>query len=123
MIAALQCIVLDCPDPPSLAAFYQAVLGGAVNRPDPRWTLDADWTTLHTASGLVLAFQRAEDYRAPEWPNPSRPQQMHLDFEVDDLDRAEQEVLEAGANLLDDSANDSRVYADPVGHPFCLVRH
>ncbi|GAA1365099.1 VOC family protein [Streptomyces beijiangensis] len=122
MIAALQCIVLDCPDPPSLAAFYQVVLGGAVNRPDPRWSLDADWTTLHTASGLVLGFQRAEDYRAPEWPNPSRPQQFHLDFAVDDLDRAEQEVLEAGANLLDDGDSGSRVYADPAGHPFCLIQ-
>ncbi|WP_329115864.1 VOC family protein [Streptomyces sp. NBC_01465] len=123
MIAALQCIVLDCPDPPSLAAFYRAILGGEVNRPDRRWAAGADFTTLHTATGLVLAFQRVEDYHAPEWPNPSRPQQFHLDFDVDDLDRAEQEVLEAGANLLDDNASGWRVYADPAGHPFCLLQH
>ncbi|MEV0095602.1 VOC family protein [Streptomyces sp. NPDC050738] len=121
MIAALQCIVLDCPDPPSLAAFYRTVLGGTVNQPDRRWRLDADFATLHTPAGLVLGFQRAEDHQAPQWPNPSRPQQFHLDFEVDDLDRAEQEVLEAGANLLDDNESGWRIYADPAGHPFCLL--
>lgn len=40
-----------------------------------------------------------------------------------DLDRAEVEVLDAGAHLLDDSAPGWRIYADPAGHPFCLVHH
>jgi catechol 2,3-dioxygenase-like lactoylglutathione lyase family enzyme len=123
MIAELQCIVLDCPDPAGLAAFYQSVLGGSVDRPDSRWRVGGDWSTLHTGSGLVLAFQRAENHRPPVWPDPTRPQQYHLDFGVPDLDRAEVEVLDAGAHLLDDSAQGWRVYADPAGHPFCLVRH
>lgn len=125
MIADLQCVVLDCPDPMELAEFYQAVLGGTVNQRDRRWALDDDWATLHTPSGLVLAFQRSPDYRPPAWPDPARPQQFHLDFGVADPARAEDQVLAMGATVLD-AGSDSRgwrVYGDPAGHPFCLVRH
>jgi catechol 2,3-dioxygenase-like lactoylglutathione lyase family enzyme len=123
--ADLQCVVLDCSDPAELAAFYQALAGGAVNRRDPRWAPGDDWATLHTPSGLVLAFQRAADYQPPSWPDPSRPQQFHLDFGVADLDRAHEQVLEQGATLLDAGSGGRswRIYADPAGHPFCLVRH
>ncbi|MEV6733435.1 MULTISPECIES: VOC family protein [unclassified Streptomyces] len=126
MIAELQCVVLDCPDPLRLAEFYRAVLGGAVNQPDPRWSVDEEWATLHAPSGLVLAFQRVADHRPPRWPDPAHPQQFHLDFGVPDLDRAQEQVLACGATLLDaraDAGPDGwRVYADPAGHPFCLVR-
>ncbi|MFD5836385.1 VOC family protein [Streptomyces collinus] len=125
MIADLQCVVLDCPEPAELAAFYQSLLGGTVNQPDPRWALSDAWATLHTASGVVLAFQRAADYRPPRWPDPARPQQFHLDFGVADLDRAEKQVLARGAAVLDAGTGGRgwRIYADPAGHPFCLVRH
>ncbi|MEU2542687.1 VOC family protein [Streptomyces iakyrus] len=125
MIADLQCVVLDCPEPAELAAFYRSLLGGTVNQPDPRWALSDAWATLHTASGVVLAFQRAADYRPPVWPDPARPQQFHLDFGVADLDRAEQQVLAQGAAVLDagKGGRSWRIYADPAGHPFCLVRH
>ena len=124
MIGNLQCVVLDCADVGPLARFYQVLLGGEVNRPDPRWSLDDAWATLHTAGGLVLAFQRVGDYRAPRWPDPARPQQFHLDFAVGNLDEAQQEVLGAGATLLDagDGQRNWRVFADPAGHPFCLAR-
>ncbi|HEX6472142.1 MAG TPA: VOC family protein [Streptosporangiaceae bacterium] len=124
MIAKLQCVVLDCADVLRLARFYQALLGGAVNQPDPRWSLDDDWATLHTATGQVLAFQRAADHRPPRWPDPSRPQQFHLDLGVADLDQAQAQVLALGATPLDagDEKRGWRVYADPAGHPFCLVR-
>jgi catechol 2,3-dioxygenase-like lactoylglutathione lyase family enzyme len=124
VIADLECVVLDCADPRALADFYQAILGGAVNRPDPRWSLDPDWSTLHTPSGPVLAFQRVADHRPPRWPEPAHPQQFHLDFGVPDLDAAQERVLALGATLLDagTSKRSWRVYADPAGHPFCLVR-
>ena len=95
-----------------------------MNRRDPRWSLDADWATLHAPSGLVLAFQRVADHRPPRWPDPDRPQQFHLDFGVPDLDRAQEQVVALGATVLDDGAGARswRVYADPAGHPFCLVR-
>ncbi len=122
--AELQCVVLDCPDPHRLAGFYADLLGGEVDRPDPRWALGEGWATLHTPSGPVLAFQRVAEYEPPRWPEPSRPQQFHLDFGVPDLDLAREQVLARGATVLDDS--DGRgwhIYADPAGHPFCLVRH
>jgi hypothetical protein len=39
MIARLQCVVLDCADVFELSRFYQSLLGGVVNQPDPRWSL------------------------------------------------------------------------------------
>ncbi|MFJ3084224.1 VOC family protein [Streptomyces halstedii] len=124
MIAKLQCVVLDCSDPVELSRFYRSLLGGVVNRPDPRWSLDEDWSTLHVEGGLVLAFQRVDDHRPPRWPDPARPQQFHLDLGVADLERAQEDVLRQGATVLDagDGKRSWRVFADPAGHPFCLVR-
>lgn len=118
---SLQCVVLDCPDVQLLAEFYGALTGGRVNQPDRRWGLDDAWATLHLDSGLVLGFQRVADYRPPQWPDPDRPQQVHLDFAVADLDAAQHLVLDNGATLLDDS-HGWRIFADPAGHPFCLLR-
>ncbi|WP_338676878.1 VOC family protein [Streptomyces sp. SCSIO 30461] len=124
MIARLQCVVLDCADVDELSRFYQSLIGGTVNQPDPRWLLDDDWATLHTESGIVLAFQRVADHRPPRWPDPAHPQQFHLDLAVEDLDRAQEEALGKGAVLLDagDGKRSWRIFADPAGHPFCLVR-
>jgi catechol 2,3-dioxygenase-like lactoylglutathione lyase family enzyme len=122
MIGRLQCVVLDCPNATGLARFYQALLGGAVNRADPRWAVDDDFSTLHTESGLVLGFQRVPDFLAPQWPDSARPQQFHLDVDVPDLDEAHARVLELGATLLHFDSRGWRVYADPVGHPFCLLQ-
>lgn len=125
MIAELQCVVLDCPDPARLAGFYAAVLGGETDRPDRRWVLDENWATVHTPDGPVLCFQRVEKLRPPRWPDPARPPQYHLDFGVQDLDTAQEQVLALGATVLDGGTGPGgwRVFADPAGHPFCLVRH
>ena len=126
MPATLQCIVLDCPEPVVLANFYQELLGGEVDRPDPRWRIDQDFSTLHVA-GLVLGFQRSADYEPPQWPDPAHPQQFHLDFEVDDIEAEQRRVVGLGATLLRDHIGEDgygfRVYADPVGHPFCLCHN
>ncbi|MGW4973669.1 VOC family protein [Streptomyces albidoflavus] len=104
MIAELQCVVLDCSEPPELARFYRSLLGGTVNQEDRRWAVGEEWATLHTPSGLVLAFQRVTPYQPPRWPDASRPQQFHLDFGVPDLDQAQEQALASGATLLDDGA-------------------
>jgi hypothetical protein len=57
--------------------------------------------------------------RPPRWRDPAHPAQLHLDVLVADLDAAERAVLEHGATKLEDFPG-WRVYADPVGHPFCL---
>jgi hypothetical protein len=51
-----------------------------------------------------------------------RPQYRHFDVRVADLDTAEQAALQLGATCLGENGVTSRVFADPVGHPFCLVR-
>lgn len=124
MTAKLQCVVLDCADVGELARFYQSLLGGALNQPDSRWSLGDSWATLHLDGGIVLAFQRVEDHQPPQWPDPARPQQFHLDVGVEDLGQAQDDVLSRGGALLDagDGRRSWRVFADPAGHPFCLVR-
>jgi catechol 2,3-dioxygenase-like lactoylglutathione lyase family enzyme len=117
-LAKLGAVVLDCPDPRALAGFYVEVLGGTVEG-------DGRWVDLKTADGRSLAFRAAPGYVPPKWPAPDGSQQFHLDLVVDDLDAAERGVLALGARPLDteDRSRDWRVYADPAGHPFCLVRH
>jgi hypothetical protein len=70
-----------------------------------------------------LAVQRAPDHVPPQWPDPSSSLQIHLDLHVDEVDAAEARVLALGAQRLQDppDAEDFRVFADPAGHPFCLV--
>ncbi|NUR90456.1 MAG: VOC family protein [Nonomuraea sp.] len=110
-IGRLHHVVLDCPDPAALGAFYARLLGLPVTHRDPDWVVVSRDTT---TSGL--AFQLAPDHRPPDWPDPERPQQAHLDVMVDDLATARAAVVELGARHL---AGD--VFADPAGHPFCLV--
>jgi catechol 2,3-dioxygenase-like lactoylglutathione lyase family enzyme len=118
MIARLALVVIDCPDPRALAPFYEALLGAARAEDGP------DWVTLAVGEGQPrVALQRTEHYVAPDWISGQPPQQLHLDLLVDDLDHGEGQVLALGARLLDgsDKPVGYRVYADPVGHPFCLV--
>jgi catechol 2,3-dioxygenase-like lactoylglutathione lyase family enzyme len=121
MMGSLQCVVLDCPDVAALASFYQAALGGVVNQPDPRWSTGADFATLHAPGGVVLAFQRVSNFVAAGWPDPTRPQQLHLDIDVPELDDAHERVVGLGARFLRNEPRGWRVYADPAGHPFCLI--
>lgn len=117
MIGRLEKTVLDCPDPRALAAFYAEVLAMRVNEDGD------DWVVIGRAPGArELAFQRASTWLPPSWPDPDYPQQMHLDIRVDDVDEAERAVLALGASRLPAEHEDGfRVFADPVGHPFCLV--
>jgi hypothetical protein len=117
MIGRLEKTVVDCPDPRGLAAFYAAMLGMRINEDS------ADWVVIGSEPGSrQLAFQRVAHWTPPDWPDPHRPQQLHLDIRVDDVDAAEREVLALGASRLPgELPGHYRVFADPVGHPFCLV--
>jgi len=117
LIGWLEKTVLDCPAPRALAAFYAEILGMRVNEDD------GDWVVIGRRPGLrELAFQRADPYVPPQWPDPGHPQQEHLDIRVDDVDAAERAVLALGATRLPSGQeNGFRVFTDPAGHPFCLV--
>ena len=113
MIGRMHHVVIDCPDPAALAAFYSELLGLPITYRSDAWVVIAK---NDTTSGV--AFQRAPDYHPPEWPTPDRPQQFHLDVMVDDLAVAEARVISLGARPL---RGGDHVYADPAGHPFCLI--
>lgn len=116
-VPTLGVVALDCPDPVALAEFYRAVLDWGA----PEVSEEGEWVTLaNPAGGAGIAFQRVPDYRPPAWPSAENPQQMHLDLVVTDMEAAHERVLGIGAKLLDDAPETFRVYADPVGHPFCL---
>ncbi|MFE0645439.1 VOC family protein [Streptomyces sp. NPDC058877] len=119
MIGRLRGIVLDCPDAPELARFYQGLIGGEVEEGDPRWAVGGGSVVLRCASGPVLVFQGVADHSPPVWGAPE--QQFHLDVRVDDLAAAHEAVLALGAVPLDDGGGGVRIYADPAGHPFRLV--
>jgi predicted enzyme related to lactoylglutathione lyase len=113
-IARFPSIVIDCPDPDALAAFYGTML-------DWKTEVKADWVDIRADYGQCISFQKVEGYAAPTWPSQEVPQQMHLDVVVDDLDTAEAEVIALGATKAEYQPGTTfRVMLDPAGHPFCL---
>lgn len=115
----LTAITLDCPDPEALAAFYRQATGL-----EPHPESNGDFAGLRGDDGLFIGFQRVDDYQVPRWPDQTVPQQLHLDFAVDDLDEAEVLLLELGAAKPEYQPGGDRwrVLTDPAGHPFCLTR-
>ena len=111
VIGRLHHVVLDCRDPHALAAFYSGLLGHPVTYESADWVVVA---ANDTTSGL--AFQLAPDHEPPRWPDPAAPQQIHFDVMVDDVAAAVPRVLALGATHLRED-----VFADPAGHPFCLI--
>jgi catechol 2,3-dioxygenase-like lactoylglutathione lyase family enzyme len=116
----LTAITLDCPDAQALAAFYQRATGLEIASES-----NDDFAGLHGNGGPFIGLQRVDDYRAPNWPDQNVPQQLHLDFAVDDLDEAEALVLALGATKpeFQPGGDRWRVFIDPAGHPFCLARN
>jgi catechol 2,3-dioxygenase-like lactoylglutathione lyase family enzyme len=117
---AIARIVIDCPDPARLATFYAQLL-----RMPQRVEDSPDRIVIARDAGTypMLAFQRIEDYLAPRWPDPAFPAQMHFDLTFDDRVAAARLATELGATWIpprDDEAF-GHVYADPAGHPFCLL--
>lgn len=113
-------LVLDCDDAPILAAFWAALLGRSIEHREEGWV-----SLSRGEDGHCLSFQQVPGYQPPEWPGQRVPQQMHLDVLVQDLAVAEAEVEALGATalsgVLDPGPKQWRIYADPAGHPFCLV--
>lgn len=122
--ARLSLTVLDCPDAASLAGFYAEVTGWVENTDERGTEPDGtvSWVQLVSPDGATLAFQRVAQHRPPVWPDGDVPQQLHLDFDVPNLDEGERQVLAIGARKADVQPGESfRVFLDPAGHPFCLV--
>ncbi|MHA7245470.1 VOC family protein [Arthrobacter tecti] len=113
-IARFPTIVLDCPDPEALAAFYGSMLDWEIKG-------EADWVEIRADYGQAICFQQVNSYAPPQWPSQEHPQQMHLDIVVDDLDAAETAVVGLGAVKHENQPGTTfRVFLDPAGHPFCI---
>lgn len=112
-------VVVEAPDHRAVGHFYAALRGWTVYRED-----DTD-CVLDVGEGVAyLTVQRAAaGYEPPVWPpEPGRPgMQLHLDFEVTDLEAEVARAVALGARLAEHQPQDDvRVLLDPAGHPFCL---
>jgi hypothetical protein len=118
-------VVLNCPQPRELAAFWAGLLGGVPVEWYPGWV-----TLEPPPHGQRLSFQASPD-RSDGAGETSGPRLVHFDIFVDDLEAAHEQVVAAGGvfdgeHVSPHAGTDGepvgwRVYHDPVGHPFCLV--
>ncbi|MDN5851759.1 MAG: VOC family protein [Actinomycetia bacterium] len=108
-------INLECTDPSALAHFWAQVLDGEVAVETPAFCAVK-------VADLFIGAVHVDGYQPPTWPSGDRPQQMHLDLAVDDLDATEATAIRLGAakSEYQPSPGRSRVLRDPAGHPFCL---
>lgn len=111
----LELVAIDAPDITKLASFYTELAGWEIVRED------SDWITVRTSDGQEVAFQLAPDHVPPRWPGQERPQQFHLDLQVDDHAAAAERAVALGATRLADGASWITL-ADPAGHPFDLCQ-
>jgi predicted enzyme related to lactoylglutathione lyase len=111
----LELVAFDAPDIQQVASFYGRLAGWQIVRQD------TEWITMRTADGQEIGFQRAPDHVAPQWPGQERPQQFHLDIQVDGHEAAAERAVALGATRLADGPNWITLI-DPAGHPFDLCQ-
>jgi predicted enzyme related to lactoylglutathione lyase len=110
-IDGVAALAIDCADPEVLAAFWAALLGGAVE-------LDDDGNaTLRPPGGPVIDFFRVPDAKIVK-------NRLHLDLRSRDLNVAVDQALRLGATRADDVYDGGRwqVLRDPEGNEFCILR-
>jgi len=116
-----QVVVFDADDLESESSFWAGVLDGTVDAED-------DWHMVLVDGHPRVGVQLAPNHVAPDWPDGTPEQQIHLDLWVEDFPSAHDHVMALGAKVLKpaedgdsgDSGDNFQVYADPAGHPFCL---
>jgi catechol 2,3-dioxygenase-like lactoylglutathione lyase family enzyme len=127
-------VVIDSIDARRSAEFWRQLLGLVYrpgHEPPPPGADDRagrEWLNLCRPDGSrLLAIEQVDELSPTTWPDPTVPQQLHLDLivpDVDQLDAAHDRVLALGGTLRDDRRDDPeeplRVYADPDGHTFCI---
>jgi len=111
----LELVAFDAPNIDRIASFYAELAGWEVER------RESDWITLRAGDGLEVAFQLAPDHVPPQWPGQERPQQFHIDLQVDDTEAAAELAVGLGATRLAEGPSWVTL-ADPAGHPFDLCQ-
>ena len=115
-IARPLAVTFDCHDPARLAEFWKELVGGEV---DTR-TVSDDWVALRDVPVIGnIGFQKVPEGKTVK-------NRVHLDVEVDDIDAATPQVIALGAtdsgDTVDESTGQFRVFRDPEGNEFCLIR-
>jgi catechol 2,3-dioxygenase-like lactoylglutathione lyase family enzyme len=113
-----QVVVFDAADLAAESGFWAGVLDGTVKADD-------DWHMVFVGDDPRVGVQLAPNHVAPDWPDGTPPQQIHIDLWVDNYEAAHKRVMSLGAKVLKeahglDTPDNFQVYADPAGHPFCL---
>jgi hypothetical protein len=117
MIKSITGIAFDCFDANELADFYERLTG---------WDKEISSETfaaLRTPEGVLLVFQTVKNYVSPVWPweNGKQQQMVHIDYYVENLEKAVEHAILCGASKAETQYYDtSTVMIDPAGHPFCL---
>jgi hypothetical protein len=131
----LRQVVIDCRNARVSAEFYRRLLGYVYapgHEPDPggdTGTPHRDWLNIYDASRTShVAFQQVDVLQESTWPVDGVPQQLHLDMTVstvEGLNAQHGRVLALGGRMIYDRSDHPeeplRVYADPDGHPFCII--
>ena len=116
-------LVIDCPDPSELAKFYAGLLGWEIPYQDDDYVVLAPKGAKQGAYPGIT-FQREPDFVRPIWPTKGDAQQQmqHIDFAVNDLDKAVRYATKCGATIAQGQSTDNwMTMLDPVGHPFDLI--
>jgi predicted enzyme related to lactoylglutathione lyase len=110
-LAVVSAVVVDCSDPPGVAAFWQSLLGGRIVE-YPEHDVGA-----LRAPGITFDFCRNDDQRVTK-------NRWHLDLATDDADATVERSLSMGATRADDFSASERfvVLRDPEGNEFCVLR-
>ncbi len=120
----MSAFTLDCKYPHELAKFYAVLLKWEIPFYDEDYAIvGAPGTKKGAYPGITL--QRNPEYKPPVWPEePQAQQQMaHIDFAVNDLEKAVQYAIQCGAIIADKQFSGRwTVMFDPAGHPFCLCQ-
>ena len=109
-------LVIDGADTHALAAFWSAVLGTSVD------TVAGDGHYIDLAPTRGFPILRIQ--RVPE--SKSVKNRLHLDIEVDDVERSIETVRALGGTLVHPPRVEYgwryAVLADPEGNEFCAIR-
>src|SRR5262245_59746435 len=112
----LELVAFDAPNIDRIASFYAELAGWEIAR------RESDWITLRAGDGQEVAFQLAPDHVAPQWPGQERPQQFHLDLQVDGTEAAAERAVGLGATRLPKARAGSRCRIQPATRSTCVRR-
>src|ERR1700684_640301 len=121
--ASFSVVAIDCLEPLELATFYAQLSGLEIEPLGDFPPEDVTWIELLNNGQPTIGFQKVAHVTPVTWPEGPEAQRLHLDFLVDDLDEGEVHALELGATKAEFQPGSTfRVFLDPTGHPFCLVK-